>query len=84
MPPTMARAIGRWSSAPGPIARAGGSAPAMVAIEVMRIGRSRTGQACRSASRRDSPRSRIWFVKSTSRIEFFLAIPISRMIPSML
>ena len=84
MPPTSANAIGRCSSAPGPMASAGGMAPAMVAIEVIRMGRSRTGQALRIASCRSTPVSRIWFVKSTSRIEFFLAMPMSRMSPSML
>ena len=36
MPPTIASAIGRWSSAPGPMAKAGGSAPAIVAVEADR------------------------------------------------
>ena len=38
------------------MARAGGRAPAIVAIEVMRIGRSRIGQASSSASWRSTPR----------------------------
>ena len=59
-------------------------APAMVAIEVIRIGRRRIGHASSSASWRSTPCSRIWFVKSTSRIEFFLAMPMSRISPSML
>ena len=84
MPPTIESAIGRCSSAPGPIASAGGRAPAIVAVEVIRIGRSRIGHACSSASWRSVPCARIWLVKSTSRIEFFLAMPISRISPSML
>ena len=42
------------------------------------------GQACNSASCRSCPLSRIWLVKSTSMIEFFLAMPMSRIMPSML
>ena len=66
------------------MASAGGSAPAIVAIDVMRIGRSRIGQASSSASWRETPPARTWFVKSTSMIEFFFAIPTSRISPSRL
>lgn len=37
-PPMMAMDIGMRTSAPGPIAMAGGMAAAMVALEVMRMG----------------------------------------------
>jgi hypothetical protein len=56
----------------------------MVANDVIRMGRSRMGQAWSRASCRSCPCSRSWFVKSTSMIEFFLAMPMSRIIPSML
>jgi hypothetical protein len=84
IPPMSAMAMGRCVSAPAPRARAGGMAPAMVEAEVMRMGRSRMGQACMMAACRSTPRSRIWLVKSTSMIEFFFAMPMSRMSPSML
>ena len=41
----IATAKGILVSAPGPIAKAGGTAAAIVAMDVMRIGLNRTGQA---------------------------------------
>jgi len=61
---------------------AGGMAPAIVATEVIMIGRKRIGQAFKRASLTDNPPSaRDWLVKSPSRIEFFLTIPMSRINP---
>ena len=48
-PPMIVIAMGIRVSAPGPRAKAGGIAAATVAIEVIRIGRKRTGQAVISA-----------------------------------
>ena len=62
MPPMMLRAIGARVSAPGPNPKAAGTAPATVAIEVIRIGRSRIGQAVSTASRTPSPSPRSWLV----------------------
>ena len=76
-----ATAIGTLVSAPGPKASAGGTAAAMVAIEVISIGRSLMGQASISASLVDNPRFLTALVKSTSRIEFFFTIPISNIRP---
>jgi hypothetical protein len=42
--------MGTRVSAPGPKAKAAGSAPARMAADVMRMGRRRIGQACSSAS----------------------------------
>jgi hypothetical protein len=44
-PPMTAIAIGARTSAPGPSARAGGIAAAIVEIDVIRIGRSLVGHA---------------------------------------
>ena len=49
MPPISVMAMGLCVSAPAPSASAGGMAPAIVAMEVMRIGRNRIGQACMMA-----------------------------------
>ena len=49
-------------SAPGPQPIAAGTAPATVATDVIRIGRSRTGHAVSTASVTPSPRARSWFV----------------------
>ena len=48
------------------------------------IGRRRTGQALRSASFIPMPLSLRWFVKSTSSMEFFFTIPMSKIKPIML
>ena len=76
--------IGTRTSAPGPSASAGGMAATIVAMEVIRIGRKRIGQASRMASWAFFPCSLIWLVNSTSKIEFFFTIPIRRTIPIML
>ena len=59
----------------------GKTAAEIVAIEVIRMGLRRVGHAARSAGPGERPSARRWFVKSTSRIEFFLTIPMSRMMP---
>ena len=58
-PPMTDIAIGIRLSAPGPIANAGGIAPAIVASDVIKIGRSRMGQASVSAASTPNPFSRI-------------------------
>jgi len=75
-------AIGMRLSAPGPRASAGGTAAASVASEVIKIGRSLTGPAKRIASRTEKPSmNRFALVNSTSRIEFFFTMPMSRTRP---
>ena len=61
-PPTTARAIGARISAPSPIAKNSGSMPKIIAVVVMRMGRSRVRPAVTSASRRSRPRPRSTFV----------------------
>jgi hypothetical protein len=53
-PPIIDTAIGIRLSAPGPSASAAGIAPAIVATEVIRIGRKRTGHASNKASRTET------------------------------
>ena len=53
----------------------------MVATEVMRMGRSRIRPASSMASTGVSPRSLSWLAYSTSRIEFLVTSPISRIMP---
>ena len=79
-----ARAIGARISAPAPIAKASGSMPKIIASVVMTIGRRRVEPALMSASSRGVPSRRAWFVKSISRIAFFVTRPISMMRPIML
>ena len=55
--------------------------PKIIAEVVMMIGRSRVRPAWITAARRSSPRLRSTFVKSTSRIAFFVTSPISMMSP---
>ena len=61
-PPTTARAIGARNSAPSPIAKNNGSMPKIMAVVVIRMGRSRVRPAVISASRRSMPRWRSTFV----------------------
>lgn len=49
-PPITAMAMGRRTSLPGPSASADGTAAIMVASDVIRMGRSRTGPAASIAS----------------------------------
>lgn len=71
IPPINATAMETRLVAEGPIESAGGIAAAMVAKEVMRIGRSLIGQASRRAFLADdSPPARIFFVKSIRRWNF--------------
>ena len=77
----IATAIGTRVSAPSPRASATGIMPAIIATDVIRIGRSRTGPASRSASRVDFPFALSWFVNSTRRMPFFVTSPISMMKP---
>ena len=80
-PPTMAYPSGLRAAEPAPMPQATGTAPMIVATEVMRIGRNRMRPASRRAATGSSPFSRSWFVYSTSRIEFFATSPIRRIIP---
>jgi hypothetical protein len=61
-PPTTARAIGARNSAPSPSAKNSGSMPKIIAVVVIRIGRSRVRPAVTSAARRSRPRRRSTFV----------------------
>ncbi|MNL12549.1 hypothetical protein D3C87_1334210 [compost metagenome] len=54
-----------------------------IAAVVMRIGRSRTGQASSRASMVGRPWSFSWRVKSTTRMAFLVTIPISMITPIM-
>ena len=54
-----------------------------MAIVVIRIGRRRTGPALRIASLTLMPSRTYWFVRSTSRIAFFVTRPISMTTPIM-
>ena len=77
---TMAIGARKLGSVPKPSAI--GSMPAPIAIVVMTIGRARLWQASSSASQRFMPRSRRAMIAySTSRIEFFVAMPISMIMP---
>ena len=77
----MAYPSGRRLSEPAPSPSAIGSAPMTVATDVMRIGRSRMRPASSAASIVSMPRSRSWLMYSTSRIEFLVTRPISRIMP---
>ena len=77
-------AIGTIVSDPGPIESASGVAAAIMAMEVIRIGLRRIGQASKSASLTPIPCLHRSFVKSTSRIEFFLTIPMRSINPIIL
>ena len=60
---------------------ASGSRPPMAVAEVSRIGRKRISPARSMASSSGTPCSRSWLVKSTSRIEFLISMPMSAMKP---
>jgi hypothetical protein len=62
MPPMTLRARGARVSAPGPRPKASGTDAATVARVVIRMGRSRIGQAVRTASLSLSPSARSWLV----------------------
>jgi hypothetical protein len=80
-PPIMARAIGAYCSAPVPSFIARGIMPMMVASDVIRIGRSRTLQAVMTASFGESPCDSRLCAKSTIRMLFESAMPISMSTP---
>src|SRR6266849_5166649 len=80
-PPMTARASGRFVSLPSPMPSAIGTRPTMVAMVVMRIGRSRVRPASTVASIRSLPRSRSTLAKSTSRTPFETTMPTIMMIP---
>ena len=73
--------MGARISAPCPRARAKGSIPNIMARVVIKIGRSLVRPAAIRASRRSIPRERRVFVKSTSRMAFFVTKPMSMMSP---
>ena len=77
----MAYPSGRRLIDPAPSPRAMGSAPITVATEVMRMGRRRIRPASSAASIVAMPRSLSWLMYSTSRIEFLVTSPISRIMP---
>src|SRR5690242_18752507 len=80
-PPTIAYPSGLRAAEPAPTPHATGTAPMIVATDVMRIGRSRIRPASRTAETVSSPRAFSWLVYSTSRIEFLLTRPISKIMP---
>ncbi len=80
-PPITARAIGARISPPDPTPSASGSMPKIIAAVVMMMGRRRVRPAWMMAARRSRPRPRSTFVKSTSRMAFFVTRPISMMRP---
>ncbi len=70
------------SSEPVPVPNISGSAPKIAATVVIRIGRKRSRQAWKIASRGLLPSRRSASIaKSIIRIAFFLTMPISRMMP---
>ena len=81
-PPITDMPIGARNSALAPMPSATGSIPAVMATVVMMIGRARLRAAMTKASWRLRPRlSREMIAYSTSRIEFFAAMPINMMRP---
>src|SRR6266576_687223 len=80
-PPTIAYPSGFRAAEPAPTPQATGTAPMIVATDVMRIGRRRMRPASRTAATVSKPFSLSWFVYSTSRIEFLQTSPIKRIIP---
>ena len=80
-PPMIARPMGACCSAPSPRPSASGSMPKIIAVVVMRIGRSRIWPAASSASSRLMPRRCPWFAKSTSNIAFLVTRPIRKTRP---
>ena len=68
-------------SAPAPVARTSGTAPRIVEITVITIGRSRSTAASTTASRTLAPESRNWLANSTIRMPFLAIRPINRMMP---
>ena len=73
---------GRRISAPSPKPSASGSAPNIAAIVVIMIGRKRSRQASKIASREFMPCVRsASSAKSIIMIAFFLTMPISRITP---
>ena len=71
----------RRISAPAPSAMTKGTTPRMKAKEVIMIGRNRSRQASKVASRRSMPDSRFCLANSTMRIAFLLANPTRTMKP---
>ena len=80
-PPTTATAIGWRNSTSAPRPTATGAMPAPMATVVIRIGRARLWAASSSASVRVMPPLMASSAYSTSRIEFFAAMPISIRMP---
>ncbi len=75
------RASGRFVSLPSPMPSAMGASPTMVAIVVIRIGRSRVRPAATVASMRDWPRARSTFAKSTRSTPLETTMPTIMMMP---
>ena len=83
-PPTMVMPSGWRSSEPTPRPSISGSAASSAAMVVIRIGRKRSRQAWRIASRGVLPSWRsASSAKSIIMIAFFFTMPISRMMPMM-
>jgi len=83
-PKTTTTPIACRAAAPAPLAIIRGTAPAAVAIEVIRIGRRRRAEASRMAVPMSRPASRSWFANSTIRMPFFAARPTSITMPTWL
>ncbi|MOA00607.1 hypothetical protein D3C78_1199790 [compost metagenome] len=81
MPPITAIAIGARNEPPSPTPSAEGNMPADMAMEVMMIGRARLRPASTMACTRSMPCRRISMAKSTSRMAFFVTMPISIRMP---
>ena len=81
-PPMIATPSGRRNSEPGPLLIARGTAPSSAAAVVIMIGRKRSRQALKIASRGGNFSSRsASSAKSIIMIAFFFTIPISSTIP---
>ncbi|CNU45384.1 Uncharacterised protein [Salmonella enterica subsp. enterica serovar Bovismorbificans] len=83
-PPTIAIPNGRRNSAPTPVLNINGNAPSNAASVVIRIGRKRSRQAWKIASRGLIPCSRSAArAKSIIMMAFFFTMPISKIMPIM-
>src|SRR6202521_385269 len=81
-PPTIVMPRGWRSSEPTPVPSIKGNAPSKAAMVVIKIGRRRSRQAWKIASRGGLPSRRsASSAKSIIMIAFFLTMPISRMMP---
>ena len=80
-PPIIKAPTGARNSDPSEVASATGIMPKIAEIAVIKTGLRRSGQALAIASRPDSPSSFSWLARSTSKIPFFMTMPIKPIMP---